>query len=88
VNYDACGDRGIIMNKESNFEYGVEANTGALQAAGAGCWRWWGHHRVALFDWTFAAVSFDGAKENHFVDGLQVGWYPIATPGLEGAANK
>ena len=29
--YEVCGDVGIIMNKESSFEYGIEANSGALQ---------------------------------------------------------
>jgi hypothetical protein len=72
VNYDSCADRGVIMNKESHFEMGIESNLGALQAAGAGCWRWWGTHRVPLFEWTMAAVSFDGSKEKHFIDGIQV----------------
>jgi hypothetical protein len=72
VNYDSCADRGIIMNKESHFEAGIESNIGALQAAGAGCWRWWGNHRVPLFEWTLASVAFDGQQQLHYIDGMRV----------------
>ena len=70
--YEACGDRGIIMNKEGSFEYGVESNTGAMQGAMSACWRWWGNVRLSLYDWTMTAVSFDGTDEIHMLNGVEV----------------
>ena len=72
VAYDVCSDRGIIMSKESHFEMGVEADVGALQAAGGGCWRWWGNTRLNLYEWSMAAVSFDGSHQTHSIDAVEV----------------
>ena len=33
IKYDVTADRGIIMNKESSYEMGIEDNTGNLQGA-------------------------------------------------------
>ena len=71
--YEVCADRGIIMSKEGSFEYGVESNTGAMQAAkDGGCWRWWGNVRLGLFEWTQTAVSFDGTDEIHWINGIEM----------------
>ena len=51
---------------------GVESNTGALQAAGSGCWRWFGNIRLSLYSWTMTAVSFDGTDELHWINGIQM----------------
>ena len=51
---------------------GVEADVGALQAAGGGCWRWWGNTRLNLFEWSMAAVSFDGRHQTHSIDAMEV----------------
>ena len=72
TSYDNCGDHGVIMNKENHFEMGIESNVGALQAAGAACWRWWGNARLTRFEWSNIAVTFDGTDEKHFIDGMQV----------------
>ena len=79
--YEVCGDRGIIMNKESSFEFGVEANSGALQGAkNEGCWRWWGNVRLSLWDWTQTAVAFDGSDEIHYVNGIMMESDPCVGP--------
>ena len=68
VEYDVAADRGIIMNKESSYEFGLEDNTGALQGAFSPCWRWWGTRLVPMHEWTHVAVGYDGASEVHFVN--------------------
>jgi hypothetical protein len=86
---------GIIMNKESSYEMGLQDSTGLLQAAfssgaftgGAlegggnhggnwvndegsyGCWRWWGHYRVPVHEWTHVVVAYDGSNEMHYING-------------------
>ena len=49
---DVSGDRGIIMNKESVYEYGLQDNSGLLQGAFSPCWRWWGSVAVPIEEWT------------------------------------
>ena len=73
VKYDVKQDRGIIMNKESSYEFGLQDDTGALQgAASPGCWRWFGTIRIPLHEWTHVAVSFSKTTEHHFVSGVHV----------------
>ena len=77
THYDVLmqGDRGIVMNKENSYEFGIEDNTGALQAAfrsNPGCWRWWGSVRVPAHEWTHTAVSYDGETEIHYISGDHV----------------
>jgi hypothetical protein len=68
--YDVDADRGIVMNKESAYEFGLEDNSGRLQGAfGPGCWRWWGTLAVPLNIWTHVAVGQDGKNERHFING-------------------
>lgn len=70
VAYDA--DRGIVMNKEGSFEFGLEDETGALQGAFSPCWRWWGSIILPLHEWSHVAVSYDGTNEAHFISSEQV----------------
>jgi hypothetical protein len=82
IKYDVTADRGIIMNKESSYEMGIEDNTGNLQGAfnsgkyigkkpgSTGCWRCYGKIRIPLHDWTHVAVQYDGTKEKQYVNGL------------------
>ena len=56
VEYDVAADRGIIMNKESSYEFGLEDGTGALQGAFSPCWRWFGTTRVPAHEWTHVGV--------------------------------
>ena len=91
IHYDVAADRGIIMNKESSYEMGLEDRTGNLQGAFAsgsyaggheengdfvydegstGCWRWWGHIRIPLHEWTHIGVQYDGTHEKHYVNGM------------------
>ena len=70
VAYEA--DRGIIMNKESSYEFGLADNTGALQGAFSPCWRWWGSVLIPLHEWTHVAVAYDGTNEAHFIGSEQV----------------
>ena len=61
-----------IVNKEGSFEMGIEANSGALQAASdPGCWRWFGNMRLTMHEWSMAAVSFDGKLQRNFVNGIE-----------------
>jgi hypothetical protein len=70
TNRDVAADRGIVMNKESSYEFGLMDNTGQLQGAfGPGCWRWWGNDVVPLNEWTHVGVGVDGTNERHFVNG-------------------
>jgi len=69
---DAPHDRGIIMNKESVYEFGLEDGTCRLQAALTPCWRWWGSAVVPPGQWTHVAVTFDGANQIHYVNGVEV----------------
>lgn len=69
---DAPHDRGIIMNKESLYEYGLEDGTCRLQAAFGPCFRWWGSAVAPPGVWTHVAVSFDGAEQIHYVNGAEV----------------
>jgi hypothetical protein len=43
-----AADRGIIMNKENSYEFGLEDETGGLQGAFSPCWRWWGTRRIPV----------------------------------------
>jgi hypothetical protein len=73
VHYDVSSDRGIIMNKEGSYEFGIEDQTGALQGAfNSGCWRWWGTIRVPAHEWTHVAVGYDGQTESHYISGEHV----------------
>jgi hypothetical protein len=63
-------DRGIVMNKDLVYEFGLQDITGQLQGAfGPGCWRWWGNEVIALDEWTHVAVGVDGTSERYFVNG-------------------
>lgn len=72
VDYDLAdnADRGIIMNKESSYEMGLQDETGALQGAFSPCWRWFGETRIPIHEWTHVAMGFDGANELHYVHGV------------------
>ena len=70
IDYEA--DRGIIMNKENSYEFGLADNTGALQGAFSPCWRWWGEIIIPLHEWSHVAVSYDGTNEAHFIMSQQV----------------
>eukprot|EP01052_Picozoa_sp_SAG31_P013512 SAG31_NODE_812_length_11915_cov_64.697360_16_plen_273_part_01 len=68
--YDVAADRGIVMNKESAYEFGLEDASGLLQGAfGPGCWRWWGTVNIPLDVWTHVAVGNDATDQKHFVNG-------------------
>ena len=73
VRYDIRGgaDRGIIMNKESSYEMGLEDETGAFQGAFSPCWRWFGVTRVPVHEWTSVAMAYDGTSEIHFIHGVR-----------------
>ena len=59
--YDVAADRGIVMNKESAYEFGLEDASGRLQGAfGPGCWRWWGTVSIPLDVWTHVAAGAEG----------------------------
>ena len=65
---DVSRDRGIVMNKESAYEFGLQDNVGALQGAfGPGCWRWWGSDVIPLDTWTQVMVGVDGTSEQHYL---------------------
>ena len=66
---DVSADRGIIMNKESVYEYGLQDNSGVLQGAFSPCWRWWGSVSVPIEEWTHVGAGVDGTHERHFVNG-------------------
>jgi hypothetical protein len=66
VAYEA--DRGIIMNKENSYEFGLEDETGALQGAFSPCFRWYGTRRIPIHEWTHVAVGYDGVSEVHFMN--------------------
>ena len=67
---DVSRDRGIVMNKESAYEFGLQDNVGALQGAfNPGCWRWWGGDIIPLDTWTQVMVGVDGTSEKHFFNG-------------------
>ena len=70
IDYDA--DRGIIMNKESSYEFGLSDNTGKLQGAFSPCWRWWGEVIIPLHEWSHVAVAYDGTNEAHYIMSQQV----------------
>ena len=62
-------DRGIIMNKESTWEFGLENNSCRLQGAFSPCWRWWGTAVIPTNTWTHVAIVHDGNQEIHYVNG-------------------
>jgi hypothetical protein len=84
LSYDRADptDRSIIMNRERSYEYGLEVDTGAMQAAfntaGAphptpgGCWRWAGSVRIPLHEWTHTAYAYDQTDQIAFVSGTKV----------------
>ena len=61
-------DRGIIMNKEESYEFGLEDETGALQGAFSPCWRWLGTRLIPLHEWSHVAVGYDGSTQVHFIN--------------------
>lgn len=63
------GDRGIIMNKESVYEYGLQNGTCQLQAAFSPCWRWWGTRAVPANQWSHVAIVHDGNRQHHYING-------------------
>ena len=88
-NLNGQGDRGIVFNKETSYEYGIEDDTGALQGAfNSGCWRWWGSVRVPAHEWTHTAVSYDGATEAHFISGELVEEDPCPGGDLQATADN
>jgi hypothetical protein len=71
--YNFHSDRGIIVNKESAWEVGLQNITGKLQGAAApGCWRWAGTKVIPLNTWTQIAVIWTGKNEYHYVNGILV----------------
>lgn len=63
-------DRGIIINKENSYEFGLQDDTGALQGALSPCWRWFGDTRIPIHEWTHVAIGYDQVSELHYVAGV------------------
>jgi hypothetical protein len=71
TNYNVVSDRGIILNKESTYEMGLQDNTGAFQAASnPGCWRWAGTRIIPLSTWSKVTIVFAGGIQKHYVNGV------------------
>ena len=66
------GQPAIIMNRENSYEYGLQADTGALHGAFSPCWRWYGTVRIPAHEWTHTAMEYDGAAQIAFVSGAKV----------------
>ena len=66
---DFNGTTGIIMNKENRYEWGLADGTCTLRGAGDACWRWWGNATVPPRQWTHVAISWDGDRERHYING-------------------
>ncbi len=70
TNYNVVSDRGMIINKESTYEMGLQDNTGAFQAASnPGCWRWAGTRVIPLSTWSKVTIVFAGGIQKHYVNG-------------------
>lgn len=73
TDYDVISDRGIIINKESTYEMGLQDHTGAFQAASnPGCWRWAGTGIIPLSTWTKVTLVFAGGIQKHYINGVLV----------------
>lgn len=73
TDYDVISDRGIIINKESTYEMGLQDHTGAFQAASnPGCWRWAGTGIIPLSTWTKVTIVFAGGIQKHYINGVLV----------------
>ncbi|BDS11258.1 DUF2341 domain-containing protein [Aureispira anguillae] len=71
TNYNVVADRGMILNKESTYEMGLQDNTGAFQAAARpSCWRWAGTRIVPLSTWSKVTIVFAGGLQKHYVNGV------------------
>lgn len=68
-------DRGIILNKENAYEFGIQCSGNLLQEAIAVSgtpWEWYGTGSVGPGAWHHIAVTYDGATVRHYVDGAEV----------------
>ena len=52
-------DHGIIMNKESSYEMGLENDSGALHSAFSPCYSWWGRVIVSAATSAWAVTAAD-----------------------------
>jgi hypothetical protein len=69
------GDRGLLLNKESSYELGVECIDALLQDAvivDANGWSWAGTAQVPIGAWQQIALSWDGTTVRHYLNGVQV----------------
>jgi hypothetical protein len=81
-------DRGLIVNKESSYEVGLECASGAIQAAlntTTTTWSWFGTRAVPAGTWHHVAVTWDGAAERHYLDGTLVEMRPLSGTFLDTA---
>lgn len=77
TNYNVPADRGMILNKESAYEMGLQDNTGAFQAASQpGCWRWAGTSIIPLSTWTKVSIVFSGGVQRNYVNGTLIETFP------------
>ena len=74
--YSVSHDRGMVINKEDCWEFGLEDNSGKVQSAlYTSSWAWRGNHSVSLNSWSHVVITFDGNRVRHYVNGNLVDWY-------------
>ncbi len=76
TSYSVSGDRGMILNKENAWEYGLQDGTGALQSAlYTNTWAWRGSSVIPLNVWSHVVLTYDGSMVRHYVNGILVDSY-------------
>jgi prepilin-type N-terminal cleavage/methylation domain-containing protein len=82
TSYSCPADRGIIVNKENQYEWGIRCNSGNLDAAISPNWAWYGTTQlVPLNGWHFVAVTWDGNAQNYYIDGQLSQSYSLTNKG-------
>jgi len=82
TSYSCPADRGIIVNKEGQYEWGIRCNAGNLDAAISPNWAWYGTTQVVpLNGWHFVVVTWDGSNQNYYIDGQLLQTYSLTNKG-------
>jgi prepilin-type N-terminal cleavage/methylation domain-containing protein len=87
--YSCPNDRGIILNKEGQYEWGVRCGSGNLDAAISPNWSWYGTTEIIpLNSWSFVAVSWDGNVQKYYINGRLSQSYSLPNKGNIPAGNE
>ena len=65
-NLQGAFQSGVFTGGAEDPATGVWTNN----AGSFGCWRWWGHIRMPLHEWSHVGVQYDGTSEKHYVNGM------------------